>query len=159
MIPTFFIEKLARKHMSGFRQRNGEDLPFPVSALDFPKAMLINEYAGSGGDLFPYFFKQQKLGPLIGTRTWGGLVGITGNAPLTDGGGVTAPEFGLYDPFTGEWIAENKGVDPDMKVDLTPADTAKGKDPQLEKAVQYLLDQLKNGKKPWKRPDFPKIGG
>jgi tricorn protease len=159
MIPTFFIELLQRKLMAGFRQRNGGDIFFPTAKLDVPQAMLINEYAGSGGDLFPYFFKQQKLGPLIGTRTWGGLVGITGNAPLTDGGGVTAPEFGIYDPFTGKWIAENTGVDPDINIDRTPADVAKGKDPQLDRAIQYLLEQIKKGKPAIKVPDFPKISG
>ncbi len=156
-IPTFFIEKLARKYMTAFRQRDGGDINFPVQAIEGPKAMLINEYAGSGGDLLPWFFREAKLGPLIGTRTWGGLVGITGGAPLVDGGQVTAPEFGLYDMERGEWIAENKGVDPDIAVDARPDLLAKGKDPQLEKAVEYLLNELKKGPRKIKRPDFPKV--
>ncbi|MBI3721411.1 MAG: PDZ domain-containing protein [Fimbriimonas ginsengisoli] len=158
MIPTFYIEKLSRHTMTVFRQRHGDDVPFPVQHLEGPKVMLINAYAGSGGDLFPWFFRQAKLGPLIGKRTWGGLVGITGGAPLVDGGTVTAPEFGLYDPATGKWIAENMGIDPDIDVDLRPDLAAQGRDPQLEKAVEVLMDELKKGKAPVRRPDFPKVG-
>ncbi len=157
MIPTFFIEKLARKYMTAFKQRNGLDIGMPVQAIEGPKAMLINEFAGSGGDLFPWFFREAKLGPLIGNRTWGGLVGITGDAPLVDGGGVSAPEFGLYDMARGEWIAENKGIDPDIQVDLRPDLVAQGHDPQLEKAVDYLLGELKKGGRKIKVPDYPKV--
>lgn len=158
-IPTFFVEMLQRQYITAFRARNGEDVGFPPQSLNGPKAMLINEYAGSGGDLFPFFFRQAKLGPLIGTRTWGGLVGITGGAPLVDGGQVTAPEFGLYDLDSGEWIAENKGVDPDIAVDARPDLMAKGQDPQLEKAIDYLLNELKKGPRKTKRPDFPVVKG
>ena len=157
MIPTFFIEKLSRTYQTAFIARNGADIGFPPQTLEGPKAMLINEYAGSGGDLFPWFFKEAKLGPLIGTRTWGGLVGITGSAPLVDGGFLTAPEFGLYDMKRGEWIAENKGVDPDIAVDARPDLIAAGKDPQLERAVQYLLNELKKPRPERKRPPFPKL--
>lgn len=156
-IPTFFIEKLARTYMTMFKQRNGGDVGFPNQVIEGPKAMLINEYAGSGGDLFPWFFRHSKLGPLIGNRTWGGLVGITGGAPLVDGGSVTAPEFGLYDIDKGEWIAENKGIDPDMPVDNTPDQLAKGRDPQLEKAVDYLKNELKKGPRKVNVPEFPRI--
>lgn len=155
-IPTFFVEKLARKYISAFRQRNGADVGFPTNVLQGPKVMLINQYAGSGGDMLPWLFREMGIGPLIGKRTWGGLVGITGNANLVDGGGVTAPEFGLYDIKTGKWIAENNGIDPDIDVDARPDLLAQGKDPQLEKAVDWLLAELK--KRPnqqWKRPDFP----
>jgi tricorn protease len=157
MIPTFFIEKLIREAKAAFRQRNGGDVSFPPQSVEGPKAMLVNEYAGSGGDLFPWFFRQAKLGPLIGTRTWGGLVGITGSAPLVDGGMLTAPEFGLYDPVEGKWIAENTGVDPDINIDNRPDQLAAGKDPQLEKAVEHLLNELKKGKRPVKRPEFPRV--
>lgn len=157
MIPTFFIEKLIREAKTAFRQRNGGDVSFPPQSVEGPKAMLVNEYAGSGGDLFPWFFRQAKLGPLIGTRTWGGLVGITGSAPLVDGGMLTAPEFGLYDPVEGKWIAENTGIDPDINIDNRPDLMASGKDPQLEKAVEHLLNELKKGKRPVKRPDFPRV--
>ncbi len=158
-IPTFFVEKLARKYNSGFKQREGSDISFPPQALDMPKCMLINEFAGSGGDMLPWLFKREKLGPLIGNRTWGGLVGITGGAPLVDGGQVTAPEFGIYDRETGEWIAENKGIDPDIQVDLRPDLVAQGRDPQLEKAVEYLTNEMKKIKKPVKVPGYPKVGG
>lgn len=157
MIPTFFIEKLIRETKTMFRQRNGGDIGFPPQSVEGPKAMLINEYAGSGGDLFPWFFRQAKLGPLIGTRTWGGLVGITGSAPLVDAGMVTAPEFGLFDHVEGKWIAENTGIDPDIAVDNRPDILAAGKDAQLEKAIEHLLNELKKGKRPIKVPDFPKV--
>lgn len=156
-IPTFFVEKLGRTISTGFKQREGQDIMFPNQTLDMPKAMLINEFAGSGGDMFPYLFKKMNLGPLIGNRTWGGLVGITGAAPLVDGGGVTAPEFGIYDVDSGEWIAENKGVDPDIAVDLRPDLVAQGRDPQLEKAIEHLLAEIKKGPKARKVPAFPTI--
>jgi tricorn protease len=104
--------------------------------------MLINGYAGSGGDLFPWMFKQARLGPLIGKRTWGGLVGINNGAPLVDGGTVTSPAFSVYDRATNEIIAENHGIDPDIDVDNRPDLVADGQDPQLETAVKYLLQQL-----------------
>lgn len=157
MIPTFFIEKLIRETKTMFRQRNGGDIGFPTQAVEGPKAMLINEYAGSGGDLLPWFFRQAKIGPLIGTRTWGGLVGITGSAPIVDAGMVTAPEFGLYDHVEGKWIAENTGIDPDITVDNRPDILAAGKDAQLEKAIEHLLNELKKGRRPIKVPDFPKV--
>lgn len=156
MIPTYFFEKIMRSYQAFGRQRNSGDVGFPVQTLDGPYAMLINEYAGSGGDMFPWLFKRNKIGPLIGTRTWGGLVGITSPAPLVDGGFIYAPEFGIYDQTTGKWIAENTGVDPDIKVDLTPRDRALGQDPQIAKGVEYLLKEIaKRGKPVRKRPDFP----
>jgi len=158
MIPTFFTEKLSRRYETALRQRNGGDVGFPTQSIDGPKCMLINEYAGSGGDLFPWLFRFNKLGPLIGTRTWGGLVGIAGSAPLIDGGFLTSPEFGLYDLVEGKWIAENTGIDPDIQVDARPDAIAKGEDPQLAKAVEYLMGELKKGKRQTKRPDFPKVG-
>ncbi len=157
-IPTMFVEKLARKVMTAIKGRYNKDVPFPPQTPQGPMAMLINEYAGSGGDLFPWFFKDQKLGPLIGNRTWGGLVGINGAKPLIDGGFVTAPGFGLYDVKTGKWIAENTGIDPDIPVDARPDLIAKGKDPQLEKAVEYLLNEIKKGKAAIKEPTgYPRV--
>lgn len=158
MIPTFFVERLARRTNTGFRARHGEDIYFPPQTVEGPMAMLINEFAGSGGDLFPWMFRHAKLGPLIGNRTWGGLVGIQGSAPLVDGGFFTAPAFGLYDYEKGEWIAENKGVDPDIPVDLRPDLLAQGRDPQLERAVEHLMKELQKPRPPRKRPDFPKGG-
>lgn len=159
-IPTMFIEKLARRVQTALRQRNGGDIGFPTQVTEGPKVMLINEYAGSGGDLLPWFFKESGLGPLIGKRTWGGLVGISGSANLVDGGFLTAPEFGLYDVKTGKWIAENAGVEPDIEVDARPDLIAQGKDPQLERAIDWLLAELKKSpRKGFQRPDFPKTGG
>ncbi len=155
-IPTFFIDYLNREFTNVIKPRHGGDIGLPMS-LNGPKAMLINEHAGSGGDLFPYLFKKAGLGSLIGTRTWGGLVGIQGFDTLVDGGGVTAPGFGIYDPVDGKWIAENTGVDPDIAIDDRPDTAATGQDVQLERGVKYLLEAIKT-KKPWKTPSsFPKL--
>jgi tricorn protease len=158
-IPTFFIEALARQFDTAFKQRHGVDVGFPTQSLDGPKVMLINQNAGSGGDMFPWLFRNSELGPLMGTRTWGGLVGISGRLGLVDGGGVTAPSFGIYDTATSKWIAENTGVDPDIEVDNDPAVLASGHDLQLKTAVDYLLKELASGKawKGYKSPDFPRI--
>lgn len=156
MIPTFYIEKLVRTTTSGFRGRYGADVFFPQQTPEGPKAMLVNSYAGSGGDLFPWLFKEAKIGPLIGTRTWGGLVGIQGSAPLVDGGFLTSPAFGIYDFKSGKWIAENTGVDPDIEVDMRPDDLAKGVDAQLDRAIKHLMDQLAKGPRPVRKaPEFP----
>jgi tricorn protease len=158
MIPTYFFEKLGRPAAASMRQRNGQDISFPTGNFEGRAVMLINEYAGSGGDMLPWLFRENKIGPLFGKRTWGGLVGIAGSAPLVDGGFLSSPSFGIYDHRTGKWIAENTGVDPDVVVDTTPEDHANQRDPQLERAVQHILDQLKKNPKPApKRPDFPKV--
>ncbi|HRK20518.1 MAG TPA: PDZ domain-containing protein, partial [Fimbriimonadaceae bacterium] len=153
-IQPWFVDTLVRRIRAGIRNRYGDDTT-DARAIEGPKALLINEYAGSGGDFFPWMFRQAKAGPLIGKRTWGGLVGIRGGLPLLDGGSVTAPEFGIYDREQGKWIAENTGVDPDIDVDARPDLVAKGQDPQLERGVQYLLDELKKARPQPKRPDFP----
>lgn len=116
----------------------------PAIAHDGPKVMLINGYSSSGGDAFPYFFKKMGLGQLIGTRTWGGLVGISGNARLVDGGYVSVPQFGIFDKEDG-WIIEGVGVYPDIEVVDRPEQLAKGTDPSIEKAVEVLLREL-NGR-------------
>jgi tricorn protease len=156
-IQPWFVDTLARKMKAGIQQRNAQDVADSV-AIEGPKVMLINQYAGSGGDFFPWMFRQQKLGPLIGKRTWGGLVGISGGAPLVDGGSVTAPEFSIYNRETGEIIAENTGVDPDIDVDLRPDLVAVGRDPQLEKAVEVLLEQLKKLPPKKERTTIPPVG-
>jgi len=155
MIPTFFIEFLQREVVAGMKARDTDPIFFPTGKLSGPKTMLVNEYAGSGGDMLPWLFKQHKIGPLIGTRTWGGLVGIQGGVPLVDGGQVTAPGFGIYDPFKGEWVAENTGITPDIIIDNQPDELAKGLDPQLDRALAYLADELKKARKPLKVPPFP----
>lgn len=142
-IPTPWIDILSRKYETMFRGRHGSDVGFPLRSIDGPKVMLINGYAGSGGDMFPYLFRRQKIGPLLGERTWGGLVGYNEQYALEDGGWVTAPEAAFYDPATGKWIAENHGIDPDMEVDARPDLIYKGEDPQLEAAVEYLQKQLR----------------
>lgn len=155
-IPTFFTERLSRTTQSVIAPRHGALVPQPFPAFDGPKALLINSYAGSGGDMFPWLFRLNKQGPLIGTRTWGGLVGIAGSAPLVDGGMFTAPSFGIFDPKTGKWIAENEGVEPDIEVDMRPDLRARGIDPELDKAIEVLMAEIKrNPRKPLKTPPFP----
>jgi tricorn protease len=118
--------------------------------------MIINGYAGSGGDAMPYYFRKAKLGPLVGTRTWGGLVGGLGGWPLLmDGGVVSVPGCGFYNPG-GSWEVENYGIAPDIQVELDPKTVRQGRDPQLEKAVEHLMAELKkNPPKEYKRPPFP----
>jgi tricorn protease len=156
-IQPWFVDTLARKQRIGIQPRHSEDTP-EAPTIDGPKAILINGYAGSGGDFFPWMFRQSKLGPLIGTRTWGGLVGISAGAPLVDGGSVTAPSFSLFDREKNEIIAENTGIDPDIEVDARPDLWAKGQDPQLEKAIEYLMEQLAKLPPKKKRTVVPQVG-
>jgi tricorn protease len=135
--------------------REGKDNYIPWVIFG-PKVMLINQYAGSGGDALPWMFKELGIGPLVGTRTWGGLIGIGGYPPLMDGGTITAPRWGLFNPKTGEFDVENKGVAPDIEVDFDPALWRQGHDPQLEKAVSVTLAALKEHPvAPVKRPKYP----
>jgi len=118
-------------------------------------AMLINGLAGSGGDMFPWLFKHNKLGPVIGTRTWGGLVGISGNPGLMDGGSISVPTFGFYES-DGTWGVEGHGIDPDIEVLDDPAQMVGGGDPQLEEAVDGLLRAIEaNPYKPVPQPKGP----
>jgi tricorn protease len=135
--------------------RYGADLRSPTAAIQGPKAMLIDETAGSGGDMLPWMFRNLGLGPLIGKRTWGGLVGILGFPTLMDGGTITAPNFAIWVQDSG-WVVENVGVPPDIDVDMTPALVMSGRDPQLERAIAYVLEELKKHPpvKP-KRPAYP----
>lgn len=127
--------------MSYWLPRDGKVFTTPVGAIFGPKVMIINEHAGSGGDAMPWYFRQAKLGPLVGTRTWGGLVGIGGTPNLIDGGAVTSPNFAFYSP-EGKWEIENHGVPPDVEVEFDPQAWRQGRDPQLEKAVAVALEQL-----------------
>jgi tricorn protease len=149
-IPDFFVERLERTTWVYWSRRDGRPNRTPATAIDGPKCILANEYAGSGGDAFPYYFRLRGLGPVIGKRTWGGLVGYSHDLPLVDGGTVTMPDFGMYGP-DGQWLVENHGVDPDIEVDNTPESMVDGRDLQLERAIQYELEQL--AKKPPVRPD------
>ncbi|MDO5524131.1 MAG: PDZ domain-containing protein, partial [Bacteroidia bacterium] len=152
-IPGTMIELLNRRTLV-YWHRNGLPQPMatPGIAHDGPKAMLINGYSSSGGDAFPYFFRKTGEGKLIGTRTWGGLIGISGNARLVDGGYISVPRFGIYDK-DGNWIIEGIGVYPDIEVIDRPEELAKGNDPSIEKAVEVLLDELKRN--PRKRVTAP----
>ncbi|MGQ9879632.1 MAG: S41 family peptidase [Armatimonadota bacterium] len=158
-IPTRFIELLNRPLTNYWARRDGNDWPWPPDAHYGPKCMLINGLAGSGGDAFPYYFRQAKLGKLIGTRTWGGLVGISGNPRLIDGGSTSAPTFAFYEK-DGTWGIEGHGVDPDIEVIDDPALMVNGEDPQLDVAIQLMLDELKrNPYTPAKRPPYPNRKG
>jgi len=137
-----FIEMLNRPLYAYAARRDLRDLTIPYLSHVGPKVMIINEWAGSGGDAFPYCFRKAKLGPIIGKRTWGGLVGISGNPMLIDGGFITAPNLAIWDP-SGHWDVEGHGVDPDIEVENPPHEMAAGKDLQLEKAVAVALDLLK----------------
>jgi tricorn protease len=153
-IPDFFVERLKRTTLTYWSNRDGNDFRTPGSAVDGPKCILVNEYAGSGGDAFPYYFRMAGLGPVIGKRTWGGLVGISRFLPLVDGGVITMPDFGMWDPAKGDWAVENHGVDPDIEVENAPHLMAQGKDPQLERAIQYEMEKLQ--KEPYRKPPRPK---
>jgi tricorn protease len=155
MIPDMFIERLQRNLMSLWAPREGQIWRTPNAALFGHMVCVINEYAGSGGDALPFYFREQGLGPLIGTRTWGGLVGIARRLPLMDGGGVTCSEFAFMN-MKGDWDVENHGVDPDIEVDNRPDLVIKGQDPQLEKAIEVVLKKMKEEpKKLPERPPFP----
>jgi len=157
MIPDFFTEKLQRRLLASITPREGKDQPVPQAAIFGPKVMIVNELAGSGGDCFPWFFQEEKLGPVVGTRTWGGLVGISRSIPLMDGGGVTAPEIAFWAPDKGgHWIVENHGVDPDVVVEQRPDLEVAGHDPQLEKAIELAKQALDKLPKAPSRPKYPR---
>ena len=137
-------------------ERDGKPVHDPEGAIFGPKAMIINQSAGSGGDAMPWYFRKANLGKLVGVRTWGGLVGIARAIPLRDGGGVTAPEFAFYSTDNGgEWIVENHGVDPDYEVPQRPDLVVSGHDPQLEKAIELANEGLKNYKGIPPKPKYP----
>jgi tricorn protease len=153
-VADYYIDILRRPPIAHWAMRYGADLPTPNAAIQGPKVMLIDETAGSGGDLLPWMFRKFKLGPLVGKRTWGGLVGILGFPVLMDGGGVTAPNLAIW--TEDGFIVENEGVPPDVEVEQTPADVIAGRDPQLEKAIQVVMKELeKNPPKKAVRPPFP----
>lgn len=155
-IADYYIDILRRPFASYWAPRYGADNRSPSAAVFGPKVMIIDEGAGSGGDMLPYMFRKFGIGPLVGKRTWGGLVGIGGYPVLMDGGTVTAPSFAIWDP-EGGFIVENEGVAPDHDVTMWPKDLIAGKDPQLEKAIELALEALKkNPPKKDARPEYPK---
>jgi tricorn protease len=151
-IPDRMIELLERKPLNYWARRGTGTTSTPAFAHAGPKAMLINGYAGSGGDALPLYFREQNLGRIFGTTTWGGLIGLTGNPSLADGGSLSTPSFRIFDQ-EGRWIVEGVGVDPDVEVVDRPDQVAQGEDPTLEAAVKYLLEELRRN--PPKRPTPP----
>ena len=143
MVADYIVNELDRKVMGYFAVRDGAETTSPMAGIYGPKVMVINESAGSGGDALPYYFHQRKIGPLVGTRTWGALVGTLGTPQTIDGGGITAPALAFYD-LSGKWAVENEGIAPDIEVEYTPADVNHGHDPQLERAVQEAMKMLKD---------------
>ena len=144
-IADYMIDVMTRQLHGYFSQRLGDRydaVTAPAAAIWGPKVLIINEMSGSGGDMFPYMFRQMKVGPLIGTKTWGGLVGWGGEPRFVDGGFISAPSTGFYNP-DGQWDVENKGVPPDIEVEQTPAQQIAGHDPQLERAVEEAMKLLK----------------
>ncbi|MDX1479251.1 MAG: PDZ domain-containing protein, partial [Saprospiraceae bacterium] len=150
-IPDRFIELLNRKPLAYWDVRDGKNWQWPPVAHFGSMAMLINGWAGSGGDAFPDYFRKAGLGPLVGSRTWGGLIGISGAPALIDGGVVTVPTFRMYNP-DGTWFAEGHGVDPDIAVPEDPTALAKGIDPQLERAIKEVMASIEA-----KGPIHPKV--
>jgi len=154
-LADYIIDYLRRPLTSRVVTREGQDWSSPSEAIYGPKVMIINEMSGSGGDALPWYFRKAGLGPLVGTRTWGGLVGIGGYPELIDGGRVTAPRAALYG-LNGEWEVENHGVPPDYEVDLDPVAWRQGHDAQLDKAIEVVMLQLKEHPLPQiKRPPYP----
>jgi len=157
LVADYYIDHLRKPVVSYWNMRYGADLKTPSASIDGPKVMLIDETAGSGGDLLPWMFRKFKIGPLVGKRTWGGLVGTLGFPMLMDGGMVTAPNLAIW--TEDGWVVENQGVPPDIEVEQNPADVIAGHDPQLEKAIQVVLEELaKNPPKKPVRPAYPVRG-
>jgi tricorn protease len=152
----YILTYLQRRLLNYRTTRDGEDTTWPVSLIAGPKALIINEYAGSGGDAMPFHFRELGIGPLIGKRTWGGLVGFYGpQEQLMDGGVVSTPSRGFWTP-RGDWEVENHGIAPDIEVELDPHAVREGHDPQLEKTVEVLLADLERHPIPaHKKPPYP----
>ena len=155
-IADYIIDYLRRPIMGRFSMREGEDITVPMTGIFGPKVMIVNEMAGSGGDAMPWLFRKSGIGPLVGTRTWGGLVGhYTGPGDLIDGGNVGTPNLAFYN-LDGAWDVENHGVSPDYEVEMNPKVVREGHDPQLEKAVEVVMEQLKKSPVNYgKRPSYP----
>jgi tricorn protease len=153
----YILTYLQRRLLNYRTTRDGEDTTWPVSLIPGPKALIVNEYAGSGGDALPFHFRELKIGQMVGKRTWGGLVGFFGpQEQLMDGGVVSTPSRGFYTPH-GDWEVENRGIAPDVEVDLDPEAVRQGHDPQLEKTVAVLLADLDKHPIPaGKKPSYPK---
>ena len=156
LLDDYMVDLMTRKPRAALTNEvpNGKPMRLPAGIMG-PKVLLINEQAGSGGDFFPWVFRQQKAGLLIGATTWGGLVKSSRHYSLIDGGSLTAPDNAVFDPVKNEWVAENKGVAPDIAVRQNAKALSQGRDPQIERGVKELLSQLK-GKKKITPPPFPR---
>jgi len=154
LVADYYIDLLRRPYLCNWNMRYGADIKTPSASIQGPKVMLIDETAGSGGDLLPWMFRKLKLGKLIGKRTWGGLVGTLGFPVLMDGGYVSAPNLAIW--TEDGWVVENVGVPPDIEVEQLPAKVIAGHDPQLEKAIEVIMEELKKEPpKALKRPPYP----
>ncbi|MFW6128648.1 MAG: S41 family peptidase [Candidatus Aminicenantaceae bacterium] len=154
--PDIFLRRLDKKVRTYWTRRYSHDQIGPPTAMRAHYALLTNKQAGSGGDMLPYEFRHRKMGPIIGTRTWGGLVGVSMFIQLIDGGGLTAPDYRVYSE-KGEWVVENIGIEPDINIDLDPAEMSKGYDAQLMKAVELLKKKLEQEKIEWpQHEEYPR---
>jgi len=154
-LADYIVDSLRRPLMSWVMTREGQEFASPAEAIYGPKVMIINQFAGSGGDAMPWYFRKAGIGPLVGEKTWGGLVGIGGYPELLDGGSVMAPRWAIYG-LNGDWEVENHGIAPDVEVWQDPKLVREGHDPQLEKAVQVALDLLKKNPPPtYPKPPYP----
>ncbi|HVE65728.1 MAG TPA: PDZ domain-containing protein, partial [Thermoanaerobaculia bacterium] len=154
-LADYYIDVIQKKLIAYWAMRYGPDMKTPSASIQGPRVLIQDETAGSGGDLLPWMWRKFEVGPIVGTRTWGGLVGILGYPPLMDGGVITSPNLAFYDPDKG-WAVENEGVAPDIEVEMTPADVIAGRDPQLERAIAIVIEGLrKNPPALAKRPAYP----
>ncbi|UCF67053.1 MAG: PD40 domain-containing protein [Acidobacteriota bacterium] len=153
--PDIFLQRLDKKVLSYWTRRYSHDQTSPAVVTRAHMVCLTNRQAGSGGDMLPMEFQMREMGPVIGTRTWGGLVGVSMWIELIDGGGLSAPDYRIYDP-DGKWIVENVGVEPDIVVDLHPEEMKRGHDAQLIKAIEVLMDEIREDPRPWPQHEpFP----
>ena len=154
LLDDYMVDLMVRRLRAAITNEvpGGKAMRLPAGILG-PKVLLINELAGSGGDFFPWIFRQQKVGPLIGTRTWGGLVKSSVHYGFIDGGAMTAPDNAIFDPFQNKWVGENTGIAPDIEQKITAETVAKGRDLQLEKGVEEALKLLE--KEPWPAVTHP----
>ena len=146
--PNIFLKRLDKKVLTYWTRRYSHDQTTPAVITRAHTVCITNRQAGSGGDMLPMEFQMKKMGPVIGTRTWGGLVGVSMWISMIDGGGLSCPDYRIYDP-NGKWIVENTGVTPDIIVDLDPVEVSKGYDAQLEKAIEVLMKKIKADPRPW----------
>ncbi len=153
--PYIFLQRLDTKPLAYWTRRYSHDQTIPATAVNAHMVCLTNKYAGSGGDMLPFEFREMDMGPVIGTRTWGGLVGVSQFIPLVDGGMLTAPDYRIYDR-QGNWIIENEGVRPDIRVELNSSEMSKGWDDQLRKGIEVIMEKIREDPVGWpQHDDYP----